>query len=112
MAKIFGFVPLEIQAGVDEQEFAKFFTEHYAPLGEKLGWKGYLLKADRGERTGKYAFIWEIPSGEQRNRFYPESSQINAEGLRLVGPEFAEMVKKLSTYVTNWPRTDYIVQGE
>ena len=112
MAKVFGFVPLDLRPGVDEQEFIKFFAEQYAPLGARLGWKGYVLKADRGERDGKLAVIWEIPSVEQRDRFTPVPDQITEEGLRLLGPEFDELNKKLDTYVTGWPYTDYIVQGE
>ena len=112
MAKIFAFVPLELQPGVNEQDFINFFSEQYAPLGTRLGWKGYVLKADWGERAGKIAVIWEIPSEEQRNRFVPAPDKITEEALRLLGPEFGEMNKKLDTYVIGWPSTDYIVQGE
>ena len=70
-----------------------------------------MLKADRGERAGKFAVIWEIPSVEQRDRFVPDQDQITEEGRRLLGPEFDEMNKKLDTYVTGWPFTDYIEQG-
>jgi hypothetical protein len=111
MAKIFGFTPLELRPGVDEQEFFKFFNEQYAPLGARMGWKGYVLKADRGERAGKFAAIWEIPSLEQRDRFTP-GDELTEEAVRLLGPEFDELNKKLDTYVTDWPFTDYIVQGE
>ncbi len=110
MAKIFGVTPLELRPGVDEQEFVKFFNEQYAPLGARLGWKGYVLKADRGERAGKFAAIWEIQSVAQRNRFIPD--ELTEEAVRLLGPEFDEMGKKLDTYVTGWPFTDYIVQGK
>ena len=112
MAKVFGVVSLELHPGVNEQEFIKFFNEQYAPLGARLGWKGFLLKADRGERAGKFAFIWEIPSVEQRDRFYPTMGEIHEEGRRLLGSEFDEMMKKLPTYVTGWPRTDYVEQEE
>jgi hypothetical protein len=111
MAKIFGFTPLELRSGVDEQEFIKFFAEQYAPLGARLGWKGYVLKADRGERAGKVAVIWEIPSVEQRDRFAPTQDDFTEEALRLLGTEFAELSKKLDTYVKDWPFTDYIEQG-
>jgi hypothetical protein len=111
MAKVFGFTPLELRPDVNEQEFIKFFAEQYAPLGARLGWIGYVLKADRGERAGKFAAIWEIPSVEQRDRFVPAPDQITEEGLRLLGPEFDEANKKLDTYVMGWPFTDYIQQG-
>jgi hypothetical protein len=110
MAKIFGFTPLELHPGVDEKEFIKFFVEQYAPLGARLGWKGYVLKADQGERAGMFAVIWEIPSVEQRDRFVLPD-KITEEGHRLLDPEFGEMNKKLGSYVKDWPFTDYIEQG-
>lgn len=112
MAKIFGFHPFELCQGMDEHEFIKFFAEQYAPLVARLGWKGYVLKADRGERAGKFALIWEIPSVEQRDRFAPTPDQITEEGLRVLGPEFNEMSKKFYSYLKDWPFTDYIEQGE
>jgi hypothetical protein len=113
LAKIFEFSPLELRPDVDEQDI-KFFAEQVAPLGARLGWKGYVLKADRGERAGKFAAIWEIPSVEQRDRFWPtpDPDQITEEGLTLLGPEFYEMFKKFETYAMGWPWTDYIEQGE
>jgi hypothetical protein len=56
--------------------------------------------------------IWEMPSVEQRDLFAPVPDQVSEEGLQLLGPEFDELNKKLDTYVTGWPYTDYIVQGE
>jgi hypothetical protein len=112
MAKILGFTPLELRPGVDEQEFIHFFNEQYAPLGARMGWKGHVLKADRGERVGKFAAVWEIPDVEQRDRFVPAQGQINEEGRRMLGPEFAELNKKLDTYIVDWPFTDYIEQCE
>ena len=112
MAKIFEFAPFELRPGVNEQEFIKFFNEQYAAFGARLGAKGYILKADRGERTGKFAVIWEWPSVEQCNRFMPEHiGEFTEEGLRLLGPEFDELNKKLDMYTTDWPFTDYVVQG-
>lgn len=113
MAKIFDVVTLELRPGVDEKEFVKFFNEQYAPLALRLGFKGYVLKADRGERAGKFAVIWEFPSVEQRNHLMPEQKdQFTEEALRLLGPEFDELNNKLDTFVPDWPSTDYIVQGK
>lgn len=69
-----------------------------------------MLKADRGERNGKLAVVWEIPSVEQRDRFILAQEELTEEGLRLLGPEFDGLNKKLGTYVTGWPFTDYIEQ--
>ncbi len=110
MAKLFSVVTIELQPGVKEQDFIKFFSEEYAPFGARLGWKGYVLKADRGERDGKLAVIWELPSVESRDRIVPSEDHITEEGKRLLGPGFDEANKKLDTYVVGWPFTDYIEQ--
>ncbi len=111
MAKIFGVTPLELRPGMNEQEFVKFWVEQYAPLGARLGWTGHVLKGDRGERAGKYAVIWEVPSVEQRDRYVLDLGKLTEEGSRLLGPEFEELNKKLDTYITGWPYTDYVEQG-
>jgi len=108
MAKIFGFTPLELRSGVNGEDFEKFFNNEFALFGHKLGWKAYVLKADRGERVGKYAVIWELPSIELRNRQIPGPDQITEEVLQLLGPEWDEANKKLDTFVVGWPSTDYV----
>ena len=113
MAKVFEFALFELRPGVNEQEFIRFFNEQYAACGARLGAKGYILKADRGERAGKFAIVWEWPSVEQLHHFMPEDiGGFTEEGLRLLGPGFDELNKKLDTYTPDWPFTDYIVQGK
>jgi hypothetical protein len=109
MAKVFGVTPITLRPGVEEKDFVKFWNEQYAPLGSRLGWKGYVLKADKGERTGKLAVIWEIPSVEQRDRFsLPDG--LTEEGKRVLGSEFDERNKELLTYIVDWPSNDYVEQ--
>jgi hypothetical protein len=110
MAKVFSVTPITLRPGVDEREFVKFWNEQYVPLGARLGWKGYILKADKGERAGKLAVIWEVPSVEQRDRFVKGPGDLTEEGKRLLGADFAEMGKILDTYIVDWPFTDYIEQ--
>ena len=58
-AKVFGSNAPELCAGVDGEDLEGFWLEGFAPpCEEKLGWVSHLLKADRGERAGKYAVIW------------------------------------------------------
>ena len=85
MAKVFGVTPLELLPGVNGEDFAKFWIEEYAPLGLRLGWISHILKADQGERAGKYAVIWEIASVEERDRFVSAPGQLTEEGLAVVG---------------------------
>ena len=111
MAKLFGVVPLELQPGVTGEDFVKFWLAEYAPLGQRLGWESHVLKADRGERAGQYAVIWEIPSVEARDRITLGKGQLTEEGKQLLEPDFQVLNKKLNTFVTGWPYTDYIELG-
>jgi len=107
MAKVFGFTPIELADGVLGEDFEKFWLEEYGPQGSKLGWISHVFKGDRGERKGKYAVIWEIPSVESRNRFAQEEDKFSDELLRLLGPEFDILNKKLDTFIAGWPYTDW-----
>ena len=104
MAKVFGVTPLELRPGVNGEDFAKFWIEEYAPLGVRLGWTSHVLKADRGERAGKYAVIWEIPSVESRDhvRSAP-GGPISEEALRLLGSDLGKLNEKLNTFITGFP---------
>ena len=111
MAKIFSVVPLELQPGVTGEDFVKFWLEEYAPLGQRLGWESHVLKADRGERVGQYAVIWEIPSAESRDQIMQGDGQLTEEGKRLLEPDFQVLNAKLDTFINGWPFTDYIELG-
>lgn len=110
MAKVFGITPLELRPGVKGEDFVKFWLEEYAPMGQKLGWTSRVLKADRGERVGKYAILWECPTVESRDRIML-SDGLTAEGKRLLEPDFQPLNEKLDTFVTGWPYTDYVELG-
>jgi hypothetical protein len=112
MAKVFGVTPLELRPGVNGEDFAKFWIEEYAPLGLRLGWIGHVLKADQGERTGKYAVIWEIASVQERDRYVSAPGQLTEEGSRLLGADFDTLNERLDTYIAGWPFTDYIEIGK
>jgi hypothetical protein len=112
MAKLFSVVPLTLQAGVTGEDFVKFWLEEYGPLGQRLGWTSHVLKADRGERVGQYAVIWEIPSVELRDRFVQADGELTAEGKRLLEPDFQVLNQKLDTFVTGWLDTAYIKLGD
>ena len=107
MAKVFGVTPLELRPGVSGEEFVKFWIEEFAPLGLRVGWTSHVLKADQGERAGKYAVIWEIPSVESRDRVFPADG-ISEEGRRLLEPDLGRLNEKLDTYITGWSGTDYV----
>jgi hypothetical protein len=108
MAKVFGITPIELREGVQGEDFEAFWQKEYAPQGDLIGWTSHLLKAAQGERAGKYAVIWEMPSVESFYRIITKTGDITEEGMKLLGPNFAKMNEKLDTFVTGWPSTDYI----
>ena len=108
MAKIFSVTPIELLDGITGEAFEAFWQNEYAPQGDLLGWTSHLVKADRGERAGKYAVIWELPSVESQNRIVKEPGVLTEEGMKLLGPNFAKMNEKLDTFIKGWPFTDYI----
>lgn len=110
MAKLFGLHLVELKPGVGDQDFITFFNKVYAPFGARLGWKGSALKVDRGERIGRLAFIWEIDSVEDRDRYTPDPEHISEEGIQLLGPEFDEANKLFDKFVASETVTHYVVQ--
>ena len=113
MAKVFGVTPIELRPGAIGEDFVRFWIEEYAPLGVRLGWTSHVLKADRGERAGKYAVIWELPSVESRDRVRPAADgPISEEALRLLGPDWEKLNEKLNTFITGFPYTDYVEIGK
>jgi hypothetical protein len=108
MAKVFGIHTFELRPGANEQDLVKIANELLFPAGDKLGWKGYVLKADRGERIGKFAIIWEVPSVEQRDHFVPTANQPTEEAKSLFGTKVDEFFEKADALVLNWSVTDYV----
>lgn len=80
MARMFSIHLLELRPGVTPGAF-----EHYMRgAGEKIlhipGGQCYLLKADRGPRTGMYAYLVAFDSTEARDRLWPAAHESSVEG--------------------------------
>ena len=68
------------------------------------GWKARLLKADRGEREGKYAVLFEIDSVEARDRISPTPNSASDEAHAFDVQHAATIqpvLEKWSTYTTS-----------
>jgi hypothetical protein len=48
MPKVFGLHEMELQPGVEPEEYERFFAEEMIPTLTLPGWKIHLLKGDRG----------------------------------------------------------------
>lgn len=111
MAKVYGIHEVELCPGVTGQALEKYFVEELQPQPFYPGWKLQLVKADRGERAGKYAVLIEIESVEARDRIAPSGESLSDEA-RAVEAEFPESVNaawnKWGTYMTTSPGVDTI----
>jgi len=115
MAKVLGMHALELKPGVNAEEFEEFATRDVLPLYQKVpGQFAYLLKGDRGARSGKYLAVIEIESPERRDHIYPpdgdEWGLADDAKLALEGTD--PIWEKLSTFVVGFPDasfTDYVM---
>jgi hypothetical protein len=113
MPKVFGLREIELQPGVQPEEYERFFAEEIASLPELPGWKVHLLKGDRGARAGKLLFLFEIDSLEARDRYFPGTNEESEEWRRYLEqhPEAAAAWEK-SGLSENDIWTDYVPVAE
>jgi hypothetical protein len=115
MAKVFGIHEIELRPGVTAEEFEQFYREEASQAATLEGWKGYLLKGDRGEREGKYVFLVEIESIEARDRYSPTPDETSEEAKRIVesSADVWEKLRRLATIPgEDTMYTDYIVVSD
>ena len=118
MPKLFGLHEIELQPGVESDEYERFFAEEVAPKFELPGWNTHLLKGDRGERAGKYLVLLEIDSLEARDRYFPRPGEESEEFTQFFEqhPEAAaafEKRQKMGPFGSKTDiSTDYVVVAE
>jgi hypothetical protein len=117
MPKVFGLHEIELQPGVEPEEYERFFAEEIAPSPQLPGWKTHLLKGERGARAGKYLVLLEIESLEARDRYFPGPHEESEEFTRFLEqhPEAAAALEK--RYSSPFGRqtditTDYVAVAE
>jgi hypothetical protein len=79
MTRVFGLHEIELNPGVNEEDFEKFFLKELATAPMYPGFSLRLLKGDRGARKGKYLVLFDIDSVETRDRFSSAPHQGSAE---------------------------------
>lgn len=110
MARIIGIHQIELRTGVDPQEFIRFINDKFAPMAAKINWTGSVGLADRGERKGKLALIWEFDNQAQRDIAVPVDDGISETALKLLGPEWDENGKIFGQLVESSTHSDYVLQ--
>jgi len=113
MTKVFALHEVELRPGVSAEAFETFFATQIGAEPIYPGWWAQLLKADRGERAGKYLVMFEIESLELRDRYFPTAGERSEEARQYTQqhPEIAAMFEKWSTLASPPGEiyTDYIV---
>jgi hypothetical protein len=100
MRKLLGLHEIELQPGVEPDDYERFFAEEVAPTVELPGWKTYLLRGDRGERAGKYLVLLEIESLEARDRYFPRPGEASEEFT-----QFFEQHPEAAAAFEKWQKT-------
>lgn len=114
MAKVLGIHEIDLRPGVTGEEFESFYREEAGGFWPS-GWKGYLLKGDRGEREGSYTLLIEIESPEARDRIAPAHRELSEEAQREgdAHKEVIEKWKRLASFpAEDSVYTDYSVVAE
>ena len=117
MPKVFGMHEIELQPGVEPEDYERFFAEELAPTLKLPGWKTHLLRGDRGARGGKYLVLHEIESLDARDRYFPRPGDASEEFTRFLeqSPAAAVALEKWLKYgldSENDITTDYVVVAE
>ena len=82
MPRVLGLHEIELQPGVEPEEYERVFAEEIAPSFTLPGWKTHLFKGERGVRAGKYLVLLEIESQESRDRYFPRPHEESEEFTR------------------------------
>ena len=120
MARVFGMHELELRPGVTPEAFEQFVVPALRGVPCREGQILSILKGDRGERAGKYVFVFEYDSVEQRDRDSPGSNQDSDDLMAWLAANRATVgafFERLSTFVVpDWDigmhYTDYVVLGD
>ncbi len=110
MAKVLCIHHFMLRPGVTEGDFERFMTEEWPSAPQLGGTKGYLLKGDRGDREGRYLYVFEYESKETRDRLSPASGFENEE-FQAWRRACAPWSEKLGKLITESIWTDYVVLG-
>lgn len=113
MARIFNLTCFELLPGVTEAEFEAFVADPKSQPYMPPGFTWRVLKGDRGERKGRYAFLMEIDSIETRNRVAPVEGQgIADQALIAKWQPYWDAMGKLTTWPGSAaPGGDYVELG-
>ncbi len=105
-------ITITLAPGVTMDQFLDFMDKKYLPEVEKHfdGWKGFLMKGDRGENENSYAMMFYIKSLEARDKYFNSEGKLNDVGnavMEKLSP-ISEERDKLGTWTSTY--TDWVIQ--
>ena len=117
MARVFGLQMIRLKPGVKTEDFEEFVKEEVSQGTVYEGWQAHVLKGLRGDREGRYLWMWEIESVEALNRYFPglgpETETEEAKRFHEThADEMEQFMKKWDTFATPFHdriSTDYVV---
>lgn len=101
----------ELKSGVNAAQFDAFVRKELAnAVGpDTEGMKLRILKGDRGERKGRYLFIWEFDSVATRNRYFPREGGGSSPAFQSAMDHMKIVFNKFSNFVNeHLAYTDYV----
>jgi hypothetical protein len=107
MPTVYGLHEIELQPGVEPEEYERFFAEEaeeIAPSPMVPGWKVHLLKGERGARVGKFLVLLEIESVEARDWYFPNPGEESEEVTRFLNS--TQKLRRRSRNGTKWAHSD------
>ena len=103
--------PFILNDGIDEKEFEAFVLDEILPLyGAVEDQAAYLMKGDRGLRTGMYSMVLVFPDVEARNRIYPPEGGFSEDFEKIFEGTDA-LFEKMDDFIVGDPwvnHTDYV----
>jgi len=111
MARVVSIVQLELKPGVTDDQVRALAVDIVRDYKIPGVINPRIAKADRGDRDGKYVFIWEFESVETRARYWPEWGRSSAEWKRNTAGAPAAIAERFSS-LFDASVTDYVVLGE
>jgi hypothetical protein len=112
MPKVFGIHELVTKPDIDAAAFERFLTDEALPALRLPGTAVYILKGDRGERSGHYLLVFEFESVATRDRLFPAPDTTGPDTQQLLeaGRAVFEKWARFGTVPGSaWaPYTDYI----
>jgi hypothetical protein len=105
-------ITVTLAPGVTMDQYMEFLSDKFLPEAEKNfdGWKGFLVKSDRGENINSIAVVYYIESLEARDKYFKSDGTMNDVGNAAVEKmsPIMEELKKLGTYTREYD--DWVIQ--